>query len=201
MEVCPASSPRSPGVVCYSRSPGSPPSPTLGSPDTGHPAAVDPDWVSQTPPAPRSRPREGASLLVAARQSARISKSWILQDGRIPTIPDLAARRAVARDLFPVAADSGIVFRGEKGSPLEQISALCAKERLEGALAEARILAARADPPAPRMHSVPGHREIRYGGAPSVTGGIVTPMAGLPYVQQPRGALPPVLTPQRPAAR
>ncbi|KAI5018159.1 hypothetical protein ZWY2020_043047 [Hordeum vulgare] len=42
MEVCPASSRRSPGVVCYSRSPGSPPSPTLGSPDPRPPAAVDP---------------------------------------------------------------------------------------------------------------------------------------------------------------
>ncbi|KAE8808536.1 hypothetical protein D1007_14923 [Hordeum vulgare] len=37
MEVCPASSPSSPGVVCYSRSPGSPPSPTLGVPGPGPP--------------------------------------------------------------------------------------------------------------------------------------------------------------------
>ncbi|XP_044980953.1 translation initiation factor IF-2-like [Hordeum vulgare subsp. vulgare] len=76
MEVCPASSLRSPGVVCYSRSPGSPPSPTLGSPDPGPPMVVHPGWVSETPPpppAPRSRPREGASLVVAARQSTRIS--------------------------------------------------------------------------------------------------------------------------------
>ncbi|KAI4963749.1 hypothetical protein ZWY2020_010567 [Hordeum vulgare] len=42
MEVCPASSPRLPGVVCYSRSPGSPPSLALGSPDPGFPPAVDP---------------------------------------------------------------------------------------------------------------------------------------------------------------
>ncbi|KAI4987660.1 hypothetical protein ZWY2020_028418 [Hordeum vulgare] len=104
MEVCPASSPRSPGVVCYSRSRGSPPSPTLGSPDPHPPAAVDPGWVSESPPVPRSRPREGASPVVAARQSARISQSRILQDGRVPTIPELAARRAAARDLFPAAA-------------------------------------------------------------------------------------------------
>ncbi|KAI5000199.1 hypothetical protein ZWY2020_004788 [Hordeum vulgare] len=150
MEVCPASSPRSPGVVCYSRSPGSPPSPTLGSPDPGPPTAVDPGWVCETPPVPLSRPREGASPVVAARQSARISQSRVLQDGCIPTIPEPEARRAAARDLFPVAADCGIVFRGEKGPPLDQISALCAKERPEGALAEARVLAARADPLPPR---------------------------------------------------
>ncbi|KAI4994181.1 hypothetical protein ZWY2020_029229 [Hordeum vulgare] len=175
MEVCPASSPRSPGVVCYSRSPGSPPSPTLGSLDPGPPTTVDPGWVSETPHAPCSRTREGASPVAAARQSARISESRILQDGRIPTIPELVARRATARDLFPgtsslippshsgsrfsvltsdmvphlaeVAADSGIVFRGEKGPPLEQVSALCAKERLEGVLAAAHVLAAHANPP------------------------------------------------------
>ncbi|KAI4970662.1 hypothetical protein ZWY2020_001576 [Hordeum vulgare] len=75
MEVCPASSPRSPGVVCYSRSPGSPPSPTLGSPDPRPPMAVDPGCDPESPPVPRSRPREGASPVVAARQSARISQS------------------------------------------------------------------------------------------------------------------------------
>ncbi|KAI5021103.1 hypothetical protein ZWY2020_054513 [Hordeum vulgare] len=64
MKVCPASSPRSPGVVCYSRSPGSPPSPTLGSPDPRPPANVDPGWVSEPPPV--FRPREGASPVVAA---------------------------------------------------------------------------------------------------------------------------------------
>ncbi|KAI4979763.1 hypothetical protein ZWY2020_016516 [Hordeum vulgare] len=67
MEVWPASSPRSPGVVCYSRSPRSPPSPTLGSPDPGPLTAVDPGWVSENPPAPHSRPSEGASPVVAAR--------------------------------------------------------------------------------------------------------------------------------------
>uniref|UniRef100_A0A8I6XGH1 CCHC-type domain-containing protein n=1 Tax=Hordeum vulgare subsp. vulgare TaxID=112509 RepID=A0A8I6XGH1_HORVV len=147
LEVCPTSSPRSPGVVCYSRSPGSPPSPTSGSPDPRPPATGDPGWVSESPPVPCSRLGEGASPVVAARQSAQISQSRILQDGRVSTIPELAALRVAARDLFP---DSGIVFCGEKGPPLEQISALCAKERLEGALAEARCLAARSNAPLPR---------------------------------------------------
>ncbi|KAI4998876.1 hypothetical protein ZWY2020_054218 [Hordeum vulgare] len=46
LEVYPASSPCSPSVVCYSRSSGSPPSPTLGSTDPRPPAVVDPGWVS-----------------------------------------------------------------------------------------------------------------------------------------------------------
>ncbi|KAI4998877.1 hypothetical protein ZWY2020_054219 [Hordeum vulgare] len=46
LEVYPASSPCSPGVVCYLRSSGSPPSPTLGSTDPRPPAVVDPGWVS-----------------------------------------------------------------------------------------------------------------------------------------------------------
>ncbi|KAI5022072.1 hypothetical protein ZWY2020_058802 [Hordeum vulgare] len=80
---------------------GVPSFPNLGSPDPGPPAAVDPGWVSESPPAPRSRPREGTSPVVVARQSVRISQSRILQDGRIPTIPELASRRAATRDLFP----------------------------------------------------------------------------------------------------
>ncbi|KAI4974949.1 hypothetical protein ZWY2020_048556 [Hordeum vulgare] len=164
MEVCPASSPRSPGVVCYSRSPGSPPSPTLGSPDPGPLPAFDPGWLSETPPAPRSTPREGASPWWQCGRARRSASPGSFR----------MARRAAARDLFPgmssslpsshsgsrfsvlasdmvphlaeVAADSGIAFRGEKGPPLEQISALCAKERLEGALAEARAFAAWAEP-------------------------------------------------------
>ncbi|KAE8790794.1 hypothetical protein D1007_34782 [Hordeum vulgare] len=137
-------------------------------------------------------------------------------------IPELAARRAAARDLFPgtssslpsslygshfsvlardmvprlaeVAADSGIVFRGEKGPPLEEIFALCAKERLEGALAEARAFTAWAEP-SPLVHSEPSHRETRDDGAPPVEGGIVTPLVGLPSVRVPRGRPPTRLNP------
>ncbi|KAI4979099.1 hypothetical protein ZWY2020_015852 [Hordeum vulgare] len=180
---------------------------------------------------PRSRPREGTSPIVAARQSARLSQSRTLQDGRVPTIPELAARRAAARDLFPgtppllrpsgsgsrfsvlssdlvpllavVAADSGIVFWGEKGPPLEQISALCAKERLEGALAEARCLAARSNAPSPPVHAGPGHRETRAGGAPpaAVAVGPVPPIGGLPSVRKPRGRPPTHLNPSETCVR
>ncbi|KAI5016845.1 hypothetical protein ZWY2020_037223 [Hordeum vulgare] len=53
MEVCPASSPRLPGVVCYSRSPGSP-LPRSWGPWTWAPPMVDPVWTSESPlcPAP-----------------------------------------------------------------------------------------------------------------------------------------------------
>ncbi|KAE8775675.1 hypothetical protein D1007_51792 [Hordeum vulgare] len=217
MEVCPASSPRSPGVVCYLRSPGSPPSPTLGSPDPGPPTAVDPGWVSETPLARYSRPREGASLVVEPRQSTRISQSRILQDGRIPTIPELAARRAAARDLFPgtssplpsslsgsrfsmltsdmvlhlaeVAADSGIVFRGEKG-PLLNKSPPCVRKRVLRGRWQKPVYSLRGQNPPSPVHSVPGHRETRDVGAPPVAGGIVTPMVGLPSVREPKGHPP-----------
>ncbi|KAI5002800.1 hypothetical protein ZWY2020_027450 [Hordeum vulgare] len=97
LEVCHASSPRSPGVVYYSPSPGSPPPPAscLGVPDQGPPPIADPGWLEVSPLAPRARPRESPSPMVVARQSARISQFRVLQDGRIPTIPELAARAAV----------------------------------------------------------------------------------------------------------
>nr|XP_020186769.1 nascent polypeptide-associated complex subunit alpha, muscle-specific form-like [Aegilops tauschii subsp. strangulata] len=56
--------------------------------------------------------------------------------------------------LAKVAADSAIVFRGEKGPPLEQIASLQANEVLEGRLAAARARQAVAGdeeaPPTPR---------------------------------------------------
>ncbi|KAE8787033.1 dna replication licensing factor mcm2 [Hordeum vulgare] len=99
--------------------------------------------------------------------------------------------------LAVVALDSGIVFRGEKGPPLEQISALCAKERFEGALAEARAVAARGEP-SPSVPTKPGHRETRDGGVPSTVGGTVTPRVGPPLHGSPGDVLPPVSTPRSP---
>ncbi|KAE8809723.1 putative NOT transcription complex subunit VIP2 [Hordeum vulgare] len=65
-----------------------------------------------------------------------------------------------------VATDSGIVFRGEKGPILEKISAICTKEKLEGALVESRACAARGEPSSLEPTD-PGHRETRDGTAPS----------------------------------
>lgn len=150
LDVHPSSSHRSPGVVCYSRSPRTPSSPALGSPAlvpaTPPPSGLDP--ASTVSPTAGSKARAGASPMVAARQSARLSQSWTLLDGRVPTIPEKAAMRAAARDLSPgnspvpngpscsgsrfavlgsvplghladVASDCDIVFRGEKGPRLE----------------------------------------------------------------------------------
>lgn len=147
-----------------------------------------------TPPAGGSKVQSGPSLTVAVRQSVRLSRSRTLQDGRVPTIPEKAAIRAAARDLIPgispgppgpscsgsrfailgsvplahladVASDCDVVFRGEKGPRLEQISAICDKEMLDGALAEARARAERGDLGAP-VPTDPGHIEAGVGKGP-----------------------------------
>ncbi|KAI4990065.1 hypothetical protein ZWY2020_038428 [Hordeum vulgare] len=140
---------------------------------------------------------------VGARQSTRLSSSRTFPDARVSTITEKAASRAAARNLSPgiapsdpstscsssrfsilgpdqlahlgdVASDCDIVFHGEKGPRLERIAAICAKERLDEALAEART---RAEPrpdngqsPIARGHNAAtirpasddsGHREPR----------------------------------------
>lgn len=64
--------------------------------------------------------------------------------------------------LADVASDSDIVFRGEKGPRLEKISAICMKEMLDGALAEARARAEHGDLGA-LATTDPGHREPGVG--------------------------------------
>ncbi|KAI5015023.1 hypothetical protein ZWY2020_056413 [Hordeum vulgare] len=167
MEVCPTSSPRSPGVVCYSSSPGSPSSPALGSLEREPPPPLDLGLPAVTHTAASPKARDGASPLVSACQSARLSQSRLLLDGRVPTIQEKATLRAVARDLSPVATDSGIVFHHEKGHILKKISTICAKEKLEGALEEARACAAR-DVPSSSEPSDPGHRETSGGASTSM---------------------------------
>ncbi|KAE8792450.1 hypothetical protein D1007_33062 [Hordeum vulgare] len=68
--------------------------------------------------------------------------------------------RAAGPDLTP-ASDRDIVCRGEKVARMEQISAICVKERLDGALAEAR---ARAEQRAlgGTAPTIPGHRETGH---------------------------------------
>ena len=64
-----------------------------------------------------------------------------------PSVPSYSGSRFVVLDSVPlahlgdVASNCDIVFWGEKGPRLEQISAICAKERPDGALAEARARA------------------------------------------------------------
>ncbi|KAI5007720.1 hypothetical protein ZWY2020_008768 [Hordeum vulgare] len=132
-----------------------PPSLALGSPDREPPPTLDLDLAAVTPTATDPTSRGGASPLVDTRQSARLSQSRVLLDGRVPTIHEKAALQAAARylssgnltippvpsssdswffvlgckpvsHLAEVSTDSGIVCRGKKGPIHEQISAICA---------------------------------------------------------------------------
>ena len=107
-----------------------------------------------------------AALHAAPSQSAHLGRSRSGAKVREPTIPEKAALRAAARNLDPgtssspvapcssgsrfaildrvplehfadIALECDIVFRGERGPRLEQISAIRAKESFDGALAEA----------------------------------------------------------------
>ncbi|KAE8791846.1 Heparanase-like protein 2 [Hordeum vulgare] len=136
------------------------------------------------------------SPVVSARHSARLSQLRLLLDGRVPTIQEKATLRAAARDLPPVPTDSGIVFWGEKGPILEQIYAICANEKLEGALAEARANVAHGDPSSEETTD-PGHRETRGGATPSLETVAGTSRLApsppreprAPHASQPHGAL------------
>ena len=90
--------------------------------------------------------------------------------------------------------NSGIVFRGDKGPILEQISAICAKERLDGALAEARACVACGEPSTP-VHTDPSHRETRDGAAPQLETVLATPLAAPTSVRTLRGRPPTLLNP------
>ncbi|KAI4992518.1 hypothetical protein ZWY2020_057404 [Hordeum vulgare] len=142
------------------------PYPALGSPERVPPPPLDLVMSALTPEAALSTARGEDSPVVSARENVRLNQSRLLLDGRVPTIQEKATLRVAARDLSPeMATDSGIVFRGEKGAILEQISAICTKEKLEGSLAEARANAARGEPSSQETTD-PGHRETKGGAAP-----------------------------------
>jgi len=186
MVVTAPSSPRSPGVLCYSLSPGSTPASPRGSPSlvpaTPAPHPDEPAAVFPITPAagPKTRqPRPPRPVPPPSRQSARLARVRAESPGVVPTVSQLASQRTAARNLdsgtpkkappscpsaslsspsgsrfsvlddFPlehlaqVAADSGVVFRGERGPRLEQIEAIRAREIYEGSLAAARARAAR----------------------------------------------------------
>jgi hypothetical protein len=112
MEVVPPSSPRSPGVVCYTRSPGSTPSSPLG-PTTLAPAVLAPVSVFPDPPGtgtltrgPRHA-RQSAQPAQPPRYSTRLARSragGVLE----PTISEQASRRAAARNLDPGTPSSDL---------------------------------------------------------------------------------------------
>lgn len=190
MLTCAPSSPRSPGVVCYSL-----------ALDTPVAFAAEPATVFLDTPVAGSkarRPRAPRQVQPPSRHSARLALSRSGQEGPEPSIPEKAERRAASHDALPgtsrsvpptsnptptpppgpsgsrfsvlasvalehlevVAADCGIVFRGERGPRLEQIEAIKAKEIFEGSLAAARAqeeLERVRDPqPAGPVPSAPG---------------------------------------------
>ncbi|KAI5005544.1 hypothetical protein ZWY2020_032787 [Hordeum vulgare] len=123
--------------------------------------------------------------MVALRAAARDLSSGT---STIPSDPSSSGSRFSLFGCDPlshlahVATDSGIVFLGKKGAILEQISAICSKERLDGALAEARACAARGEPSTP-AHIVPGHKETKDGAAPPVETVSEMPLAVPPLVR------------------
>ncbi|KAE8791258.1 hypothetical protein D1007_34341 [Hordeum vulgare] len=139
--------------------------------------------------------QEKASLRVAVRD---------LSPGNSSLPPPPAPSRSASRfsilggeslsHLAEVATDSGIVFRGEKRPILEQISAICAKEKLEGALAEAPANAARGQPSS-QATTDPGHRETRGGATPSLETVAGTSRVVPSPLREPRGRPPTRLNP------
>jgi hypothetical protein len=112
MEVVPPSSPRSPGAVCYTWSPGSTPSspqgPTTPAPAFVAPASVVPDspGTGTVTRGPR-RARQAAQPAQPPRYSTRLARSragGVLE----PTVSEQASRRVAARNLDPGTPSSDL---------------------------------------------------------------------------------------------
>ncbi|KAI4985731.1 hypothetical protein ZWY2020_018361 [Hordeum vulgare] len=108
LDVCPSSSPRSLGAVSYTRSPETPPAPTLGSlvlhPTTPAPSGVGLTLADTTSSLAGLRSRLAPSPSVAARRGTRLFVCRMLLDGRVPTITEKAAILATTRNLSPCMA-------------------------------------------------------------------------------------------------
>ena len=100
LEVVPPSSPRSPGVVCYSRSPGSTPTSPLG-PDTPTPSVLEPASAVLDTPEAGTKTRAPCQVPTPSRHSARLAHSRGGGEELAPTIPEQVACRAAARNLDP----------------------------------------------------------------------------------------------------
>jgi hypothetical protein len=143
LEVRPPSSPRSPGVVCYCRSPGTATEAPVGSPSlfpaTPTPLALVPTTLLDTPvagpkarPARRSRP-SSTQPLQPSRQSARLARVRTGTEALEPTVAEVASRRAAARDLPsgtpqpsppppPLSCSSGSRFSVLDSVPLDHLA-------------------------------------------------------------------------------
>ncbi|KAK1613119.1 hypothetical protein QYE76_036792 [Lolium multiflorum] len=109
LDVCPPQSPRSPGLVCYTRSTGSTPTspqgPATPGPTVLEPASVFPDTPVAGAKA-RAQRRQRQSTL-PSRHSARLARSRSGAEVVEPTVAEQAERRAAARNLDSVGAREG----------------------------------------------------------------------------------------------
>ncbi|KAI4996638.1 hypothetical protein ZWY2020_051558 [Hordeum vulgare] len=97
MEVCPASSPRSPGVVCYSCSPGSPPFPNLGVPGSAPSGGRQP-WLGTRMPSCAPLSASGGHFPHRVGTSERSDQPVPDPSGR-PRHDDPRVAAGVCRDL------------------------------------------------------------------------------------------------------
>nr|XP_051211161.1 uncharacterized protein LOC127328612 [Lolium perenne] len=101
LDVCPPQSPRSPGLVCYTRSTGSTPTspqgPATPGPTVLEPASVFPDTPVAGAKA-RAQRRQRQSTL-PSRHSASLARSRSGAEVVEPTVAEQAERRAAARNL------------------------------------------------------------------------------------------------------
>jgi hypothetical protein len=101
LDVCPPQSPRSPGLVCYTRSPGSTPTSPLG-PATPGPTVLEPASVFPDSPVAGAKaraPRPQRQSTQPSRHSARLARSRSGTEAVEPTVAEQAERRAAARNL------------------------------------------------------------------------------------------------------
>jgi hypothetical protein len=138
LEVVPPSSPRSPGVVCYSRSPGSTPTSPLRP---GTPTQASLELAPVFPDTPEAgtkahAPRRSRQPATPSRHHAHLTLSRSGADETVQTFPEQAARRANARNLDPgtsstpslsvqlssVSPLSGSRFSVLDGTPLDHLA-------------------------------------------------------------------------------
>jgi hypothetical protein len=106
LEVCPPQSPRSPGLVCYTRSTGSTPTSPLG-PATLGPTVLEPASVFPDTPVAGAKaraPRRQRQPTQPSRHSVRLARSRSGAEAMEPTVAAQAERRAAPRNL-----DSAVV--------------------------------------------------------------------------------------------
>ncbi|KAK1669104.1 hypothetical protein QYE76_057263, partial [Lolium multiflorum] len=144
LDVCPPQSPRSPGLVCYTRSPGSTPTSPLG-PATPGPTVLEPASVFPDTPmdgAKARAPRRHRQSTQSSRHSARLARSRSGAEAMEPTVAGQAERRVATRNLdsgtHPTPRPSPSVTPGERGPRSEQLAAIRAKEVYDGVLAASR---------------------------------------------------------------